>query len=135
VDIGLTHRVLNASLSSLFKERGSLMQANRGGLAEQFVAQELLSYTPKNKSLELNYWHREAKSSQAEVDFVVERDGCILPIEVKSGKGGSMKSLHLFMKEKKKWVREAIKISEAPFSKLEKIEGIPFYAIKKLSYN
>jgi len=46
---------------------------------------------------ELNYWLREGKSSNAELDFVVSLRGNIVPIEVKSGATGTLKSLHQFM--------------------------------------
>ncbi len=60
-------------------------------MAEQFVAQELVTcHAP-----ELFYWAREARGSTAEVDYPVVRDGRIVPVEVKSGPGGSLRSLHL----------------------------------------
>ena len=46
---------------------------------------------------ELFYWHREQKSSNAEVDYVIQQQEKIIPIEVKSGTEGKLKSLHLFM--------------------------------------
>ena len=44
------------------------------------------------------FWRRDAKSSLAEVDFLISRNGAIYPIEVKSGASGSLKSLHLLLK-------------------------------------
>jgi len=44
---------------------------------------------------ELFYWSREARGSQAEVDFLAVHDGRIHPVEVKSGSGGQLRSLHL----------------------------------------
>jgi len=49
----------------------------------------------------LYYWHREAKNSHAEVDFVIQIQDKIIPVEVKAGTKGSMQSLHLFLDEKK----------------------------------
>ena len=43
------------------------------------------------------YWSRDARGSNAEVDYLVVRDGEIYPVEVKSGKGGSLRSLHLML--------------------------------------
>jgi len=68
-----------------------LLSIYRGQLAEQFVAQELL-FTQRG---ELYYWSREARNSQAEVDFLVVQEGRIHPVEVKSGKSGQLRSLHL----------------------------------------
>ena len=43
------------------------------------------------------YWSRDARGSNVEVDYLVVRDGEIYPVEVKSGKGGSLRSLHLML--------------------------------------
>ena len=48
---------------------------------------------------ELFYWAREARGSSAEVDYLAVRAGKILPVEVKSGAAGALRSLHLFLKE------------------------------------
>ena len=63
-------------------------------MAEQFVGQELLAAGPN----EIYYWSRDAKSSSAEVDFLIEREGKIIPIEVKSGVSGKLRSMHLLIK-------------------------------------
>ena len=68
----------------------NLLAIYRGKLAEQFVAQELLAC----HSSALFYWAREARGSNAEVDYLVVRDGRVVPVEVKSGAGGS---LHLML--------------------------------------
>jgi len=66
---------------------------NEGKLAEQFVGQHLLnSFEPPR----LTYWLREAKSANAEVDFVTASGNQVIPIEVKAGKSGSLKSLQQF---------------------------------------
>lgn len=128
LDIGLSQRILGLNLSQEFLKAKSML-ARRGGMAEQFVAQEWLSRTKRNETPELFYWHREERSSQAEVDFLVSSGSDILPVEVKSGTGGSLKSLHLFLEEKRAFVREGIKISSGGFSFREKIKHIPFYAL------
>ncbi|MBI1862424.1 MAG: ATP-binding protein [Deltaproteobacteria bacterium] len=129
LDIGLAQRILGLNLHELFISTTSPL--HRGRIAEQFVAQELVALTPTNDSPRLFYWHREATSSQAEVDFLLESSGKVKPIEVKSGATGSMKSLHLFIKEK--GLSEGYKISEAPFSKIVQngvtLTNIPFYCI------
>ena len=66
-------------------------------MAEQFVGQEISS----NQNGELFYWSRQAKSSSAEVDYLIEHKGMIYPLEVKSGKAGKLKSLQIFIEEKK----------------------------------
>lgn len=71
---------------------------NEGAIAEQFIGQHLLS--AQNHSPSLNYWVRQAKTSNAEVDYVISEGPLIIPIEVKSGKSGSLKSLQLFVTKK-----------------------------------
>jgi hypothetical protein len=46
------------------------------------------------------YWLREGKSSNAEVDFVTANANQVIPIEVKAGKSGTLKSLHQFVLSK-----------------------------------
>ncbi len=68
----------------------------QGTVIEHLVGQELLAddYTALSA---LHFWVREKTSSSAEVDYVIAYDGKLVPIEVKSGKEGKLKSLHLFM--------------------------------------
>lgn len=73
---------------------------NKGRLAEQFIAQHLLFISPSYERPVLHYWLREKKSSNAEVDFLIQHQGKVVPIEVKAGKTGSMKSLLRFIQEK-----------------------------------
>lgn len=68
----------------------------QGTLIEHLTGQELLASQFKALS-SLHFWVREKKESNAEVDFIYLLDGQIYPIEVKSGKEGKLKSLHLFM--------------------------------------
>jgi len=70
----------------------------KGALAEQFVGQELLA-AGGSENFKLFYWSRAKKSSSAEVDYLLVKNGKIFPIEVKSGPAGRLKSLHIFLKE------------------------------------
>lgn len=88
IDIGLLQRLCQVPVDLELRE-DDLLAMYRGKLAEQFVAQELIA----NHSSELFYWAREARGSTAEVDYVAVRDGRIVPVEVKSGAGGSLRSL------------------------------------------
>ena len=74
---------------------------NIGVASEQFAAQHLIYGIEQGRKPELYYWIREKKSSNAEVDFVVSVAGRIWPIEIKSGKTGTLKSLHQFLLQKK----------------------------------
>ncbi|RKX82810.1 MAG: AAA+ family ATPase [Spirochaetes bacterium] len=73
---------------------------NSGKLTEQFVAQHLFSRERGIEAPELHYWLREGRSGNAEVDFVINNGAEIIPIEVKSGKAGAIRSLHQFMYSK-----------------------------------
>ena len=70
-----------------------LLAIYRGALAEQFVGQELLSAGNE----ELFYWSRDAKSSNAEVDYLIAKKGKVIPLEVKSGPSGKLRSLNLLL--------------------------------------
>ena len=92
LDTGLVNRSLgNLSLSKTIIE---------GGISEQVVGQMLRCLFPFNVEPALYYWQREEKGSNAEIDYLIEHNNRVIPIEVKSGSTGSLKSLHLFMKTK-----------------------------------
>ncbi len=94
LDIGLLQRLCQVPVKLELKQK-NLLSIYRGKLAEQFVAQELIAW----HSSELFYWSRDARSSNAEVDYLIVRDGEIYPVEVKSGKGGSLRSLHFMLRK------------------------------------
>ncbi|MCG8614837.1 MAG: AAA family ATPase, partial [Desulfobacterales bacterium] len=85
---------------------------NEGAIAEQVIGQHLLAV--QNASPSLNYWVRQAKTSNAEVDYVMSHGPMVVPVEVKSGKSGSMKSLQQFVARKK--VPLAVRFDLNPFS-------------------
>lgn len=70
----------------------------QGTMIEHLVGQELLA-TQYNALSSLHFWVREKKTSMAEVDYLYLYDSKLIPIEVKSGTEGKLKSLHLFMEE------------------------------------
>lgn len=73
-----------------------LRAAWKGATAEHIVGQELIVHDTNILS-HRTFWVREAKNSNAEVDFLIICNGMIIPIEVKSDSGNSLKSLHLIM--------------------------------------
>jgi hypothetical protein len=73
---------------------------NEGAIAEQFIGQHLQDILSTSPNRELTYWLREGRATNAEVDYVVALNGRIIPIEVKAGASGSLKSLHQFAGEK-----------------------------------
>ena len=96
IDIGLMQRILGRSAQQVL-EIDDLVAAFKGQLAEQFVGQELMARGGGSENGELYYWRRASKSSTAEVDYIIVRDQQIIPVEVKSGSSGSLKSLHLLL--------------------------------------
>ena len=95
VDIGLISAHLG--LSSLKSaDLDNMLFTNRGGLAEQFVGQQLRAAQTPAMDPQLYYWQRTG-GRQGEIDYVFQHGNHIIPVEVKSGAAGSMKSLHQFM--------------------------------------
>ncbi len=105
-------------------QQDDLLALYRGKLAEQFVAQELLSVADHP----LYFWARDARSSQAEVDFIHLQNGKIVPLEVKSGKGGSLRSLHRILEDYPN-LEKGIVLNSGLHTKLpaQKLEFIPLY--------
>ncbi len=98
LDVGLASRMLGMPPFQILK--GGTTPAKMGLLSEQFIGQHLLYYNGEGKRPELSYWRRQRKSANAEVDYLLEHDEQVVPVEVKTGKTGHLKSLHQFIKEK-----------------------------------
>lgn len=113
LDVGLVTTGLGLGLID-FHKHADLNQVFQGSLTEQFVGQHLLYSGTFYQDPELYYWVREKASASAEVDFVTTLNGRIVPIEVKSGKSGKLRSLHVFMDEKKS--KLAVRINSEPAS-------------------
>ena len=129
-DTGLAQRLLNVDLSHWMTDV-DIEVANGGAIAEQFVGQELAALCDSGPLRPLVYWHREARGSNAEVDYLLENKTEILPVEVKRGEQGGMKSMHLFLREKK--AKRGIKISKYGFSDDGTIVTVPFYAVERMA--
>lgn len=99
LDIGLAQRVMAADVRPWLLDPTTSI-SNVGAVTEAFVGQELLAYASPKTTCELFYWHRESRSSNAEVDYLLPLDGAILPVEVKAGSTGSLRSLNRFLDEK-----------------------------------
>lgn len=100
LDVGLLNGVAGLEWSAI-SQLGERELVNAGGLAEQFIAQHIAYRGNGLEAPEIYYWLREGKSDNAETDFVIAANGEIIPLEVKSGKGGSLKSLQQFVLAKK----------------------------------
>lgn len=100
LDIGLQCRALGLNLLD-FEKPDSIMMINAGAICEQFIGQHLLYSNEFFIEPELNYWVREKIQSAAEVDYVIAHGQRVIPVEVKAGKTGTLKSLQVFLQEKK----------------------------------
>lgn len=116
-----------------------IMDAWRGMIAEQVVAQELLTLTNK-VSQKRNFWVRGQNDSSAEVDYIWVQDSKIFPIEVKSGHNAHLRSLHSFMERSSQTV--AFRVWSQPYSvnEVKTVQGkqfrlinLPFYLVGELS--
>jgi uncharacterized protein len=94
-DIGLAQCMLNLDLKEWVTK--PIDVRHLGAISEQLVAQEYIAYSSLIKPAELYYWHREARQSNAEVDFLFVNNSSIIPAEVKAGTKGGMKSLTAFL--------------------------------------
>lgn len=110
LDVGLVNRLCGLELAGAEE----LITINAGALAEQFVGQQLLCSASPLETPQMFYWAREAKNANAEVDFVVSRHQDILPVEVKAGKTGTLRSLFQFLLEKKR--SRAVRLSMGPLA-------------------
>jgi predicted AAA+ superfamily ATPase len=97
LDIGLVCNMSNIRLTDI----QNLITDFEGVLAEQFVGQELISSSEFYEDARLYYWVREEKNANAEIDFLFQIENKIYPIEVKAGKTGTLKSLQVYLAEKK----------------------------------
>jgi predicted AAA+ superfamily ATPase len=128
LDIGLIQQVNQIDPEKIWSE--DLTQINAGMMAEQFVGEEFLAYGEFYEQKELFFWDREKSGSEAEVDYVISIGSQIIPVEVKAGKTGRLRSLKLFMKEKKSPL--GIRICQNPLSYEDGILSVPFYMIEQI---
>ena len=89
-------------LNILDLRKDDLTLVNNGAIAEQFIGQHLLYSGPFYESPSLHCWAREAKSAAAEIDYLLSSGQQIIPVEIKAGTTGTLKSMHQFMKEKQR---------------------------------
>lgn len=95
VDSGLVN--FSASVQVEYLQNSSLADVWRGHAAEQIVGQELWKSLDRNFADKEMYWVRDKKGSVAEVDFIYQTNGKVIPIEVKSGSNAHLRSLQSFI--------------------------------------
>jgi len=130
IDVGIYQRLLGLELSELILNN-DISLINKGAIAEQFVGLELLKSSSCYLYNNLYFWSREKSQSNAEIDFIIQRNDKVLPLEVKSGSTGKMQSMFVFLNEKKS--EYGIRVSLENFSVYDKIRVYPLYAVSNLN--
>jgi hypothetical protein len=98
--VGQLHALLNTPAAAAYPAWDSLPSGFRARISEQMAAQQLRHLDAGGaEEPGLFYWQREG-GRPGEIDFLDAVGGRIIPIELKSGAAGSMKSLHQFMHDK-----------------------------------
>lgn len=99
VDVGLVSALLGIQWHQI-KHLHDAMLINQGALTEQAIGQLLRLLKPYYQEPHLYYWARDSKASSAEIDYLEQYGHNLIPVEVKAGKEGKLRSLHQFMYEK-----------------------------------
>jgi len=115
-----------------------ILDAWRGMVAEQIVAQELLA-ADNNVSAKRDFWIRDAHGTDAEIDFVLQIEDKIIPVEVKTGHNSKLKSLHIFMENSSQNIAVRVWSNSFSIDKVKTSSGkqfdlynIPFYYTKMI---
>lgn len=143
VDVGLCSAALCLNFTKINSEN-ELVLVNAGGIAEQVTGQLLRTINPFYIEPVLYYWVREEQGSNAEIDYIIQHGNKVIPVEVKAGSTGSLKSLHLFMELKK--YQQAVRINSDLPTKTDvsvknhvgktveySLISIPFYLLSQIT--
>ncbi len=103
---------------------------NKGNITEMVAGLELLKYNQPTQRHDLYYWQNLSRGAQAEVDYILVKDMKVVPLEIKAGTSGSMKSMYQFLSDKK--LSYGIRSSLENFGKINNIDIIPLYALSNL---
>lgn len=128
-DTGIHFRILGLSNADVLVAQDVDM-INKGSIAEVFVGNEIIKSMDSRMRTQLFYWHNENKGTSSEIDYLVQSDREILPIEVKSGKTGKMKSMREFLKQHTS--EFGVRLSLESFSKYENILVVPLYSANQV---
>lgn len=144
LDIGLVNFSLKQRRPFFYGlATGNMENVYKGGIAEQFVGQAFLALENRTK-LQANYWYRDSVGSKAEVDFIIEYQGELVPIEVKNSNEQFLRSLYSFVDESHKNrtpCKQGIRIGSSPFRRDKattpngntfELVQIPFYLVWRM---
>lgn len=127
LDVALNQAILGLELKDWFISPAPTF-INKGNLSESFVGQELLAYSNPTDRQQLYYWHREDRSSHAEIDYLVTHDRDVIPVEVKSGHGAGLQSMRIFL-QSHPVSPYGIRFSVHNYSVFDRIHSYPLYAV------
>ena len=119
-DIGLMGAMSKLPAQSLLSGN-SLFSDFKGALTEQYVMQQLKT----NSNLAIYYW--SADSSRGEIDFLLQRDCDIIPVEVKAEENLQAKSLRSFV-EKNPGLH-GVRLSMSPYREQDWMTNYPLYSV------
>ncbi|MBY0544287.1 MAG: AAA family ATPase [Gammaproteobacteria bacterium] len=130
LDVALTQVLLGLS-PNVWLLQGIDTLVNRGEIVEAVIGQEILAYSEPHTKSKLFYWQREQANSQAEIDYLIQKNNEILPVEVKSNKGSTLKSMQLFLNSHVN-SPYGVRVSTHNYSIHDKIHSYPLYAFAAL---
>lgn len=133
VDVAIAQAILGLDLKNWFLNPTETL-INQGTITESFIGQEILAYSEAYRKTQLYYWQREKRSSNAEIDYLIQHKNKVIPIEVKSGKGTKLKSLQIFLQSHKN-SPYGIRFSTHNFSIQDWLHSYPLYAAANLFDN
>lgn len=128
-DTGVYQRLMGLDIPGVLVADDTEL-VNKGAMAEIYAGLMLMQTFPPHIKPDSFYWQREQRGSNAEVDYVIEHNGTLFPIEVKASKRGSMQSMQLFLKER--GLQTGIRIAGEPFGSYQNIKVIPLYAVENI---
>ena len=144
LDVGLMNHLCGVT-PRLIGEPAGVTLANEGRIAEQFIGQHLVA-GDGSEPPEAHYWLRSGRTGNAEVDYVVSAGDRIVPVEVKAGAAGALKSLRVFAAAKRaplavrfalnrpsrETVRAAVRLGGDRHQVRFELLSLPLYAVESL---
>lgn len=122
-DSGLMGRACNSRASQALNQLFSLEGREP---ALQFVGQQLMASLPPQSRPQVFFWVRQARNSSARVDFLTQLGSWMLPVVVRSGKRGTLKSLDIYLKEHPQ-TPFAIRFSEDELDFEDRVLSLPLF--------
>lgn len=124
LDTGILNFDLNIQVDLLLIE--NLSKAYKGAIIPHILTQEIISLNTSNFH-KPNFWVRDKTQSSAEIDLILTYKDLIIPIEIKSGATGSLKSLHQFINQSNHPFAIRLYEGEYKIEKTKTPEGTPYF--------